>query len=308
MSNKQGNENKWKDFLLKSSLPLEQLVAQKLGKKGLHVAGEYPYIRPNEQDISTEFSVDLYAYRTIKPSSTESDCWKRLNLLVECKYNYPGIKWIFSPQTRWNTGVGYIGTFLNGKKHCYHTIERFLPSCTRGIELNNTGFDPNTISHGLNQLRYGMPNLILQKITTNLDKQMPDKPQISLIGLILVTTADLYVLKPDLDLESYYLAENLNDVAEPVSHLVVLQERGPHLQEYCEHVIKNSIKRPNINVSDASIIVESSYIKNSLETLIPKSSSIIVVNINFWDEIIDEINDVFLKNTRWLLSDLSPIV
>ena len=31
------------------------------------------------------------------------------------------------------------------------------------IELYNNGFDPNSISRGLSQLRYGMPNLIIQE-------------------------------------------------------------------------------------------------------------------------------------------------
>ena len=37
MSEKQNNDKRWKDELLKSSLPLEQLVSEKLEQNGLHI-------------------------------------------------------------------------------------------------------------------------------------------------------------------------------------------------------------------------------------------------------------------------------
>lgn len=70
----------------------------------------------------------------------------------------------------------------------------------------------------------------------------------------------------------------LRNVDDAVTRDTANQQRP--LQEYCEYVIRNSIKRFNIDVSDAKTIAKGSYVKNSVETLMPKSSSIIVVNIN----------------------------
>jgi hypothetical protein len=50
MSEKPSNDG-WKENLLKSSLPLEQLVAEQLERSKFQVAGVFLYIRPNEQGI-----------------------------------------------------------------------------------------------------------------------------------------------------------------------------------------------------------------------------------------------------------------
>lgn len=57
---KQANK-KWKDALLKTSLPLEYLVAEQLSDLRFGIHGEYHYLRPNEQGIPTEFSIDIWA-------------------------------------------------------------------------------------------------------------------------------------------------------------------------------------------------------------------------------------------------------
>ncbi len=58
--NKESNDNnKWKDALLKSGLPFEYLVAQKLSKLNFNLHGEYSYLRRNEDDKTTEFSIDI---------------------------------------------------------------------------------------------------------------------------------------------------------------------------------------------------------------------------------------------------------
>jgi hypothetical protein len=86
---------KWKDALLRTSLPLEYLVAEKLCELGFFISGEYAYIRPTDKSPNAEFSVDIHSFKLF-PS--EEDVWANVHLLVECKYSYPGIKWLFSPQ------------------------------------------------------------------------------------------------------------------------------------------------------------------------------------------------------------------
>ena len=72
---------KWKDGLLKSSLPLEQLVAEVLANQKFFVCGEYSYLRTNENGLETEFSVDLEAFDLLpEPGGS----WGELRLLIEC--------------------------------------------------------------------------------------------------------------------------------------------------------------------------------------------------------------------------------
>src|SRR4051812_48864672 len=93
----QGKKKDWKDYLLQSSLPLEQIVSEKLDSNQWHIDGEFPYVRPNEQDINTEFSVDLRAFALAESiESGDIDTYASLDLLIECKYNYPGTRWVFS--------------------------------------------------------------------------------------------------------------------------------------------------------------------------------------------------------------------
>ena len=88
------SEGKWKDLLLKSSLPLEHVVASKLAELDWLVRGQYSYERKNESGLSVDFSADLQA---IKEYTTDSHWIASLEVLIECKYASPGIRWIFLP-------------------------------------------------------------------------------------------------------------------------------------------------------------------------------------------------------------------
>ena len=63
---KDGRKRSWKDALLKTSLPLEHMIAEKLDRRGFEVCGEYSYVRTNAQGVSTEFSADLWAFSLLK--------------------------------------------------------------------------------------------------------------------------------------------------------------------------------------------------------------------------------------------------
>lgn len=60
------NTNKWKNALLKSSLPLEYIIANRLNKLGVYIAGEFSYLRTNENGIKTEFSTDILAFKFLE--------------------------------------------------------------------------------------------------------------------------------------------------------------------------------------------------------------------------------------------------
>src|SRR5229473_4520754 len=114
MAEKSDNSN-WKENLLKSSLPLEQLVAEELEKNTFYIAGEYSYTRKNEHEINTEFSIDLLSHKSnLVEKSQFGDI---LNILIECKYTYPTTKWVFSPHP--HPGFKSLGIYcLNQSRLC----------------------------------------------------------------------------------------------------------------------------------------------------------------------------------------------
>lgn len=190
MSEKQNNDSKWKDSLLKSSLPLELLVAEKIARTGFDVNSEYSYIRTNEQGIETEFSVDLHASKSFdmpypEELATHVDLLipgllpdiAEFDMLIECKYNYPGVKWVFSPHPDSFLSLNSQKCIydLDFSRTGYNSVLGDLTldgvvfnACNRGIELNTNGFDPNSISRGLSQLRYALPNLVVEKMQDSL--------------------------------------------------------------------------------------------------------------------------------------------
>jgi hypothetical protein len=54
-------ETRWKDHLLKSSLPLEHVVRRELAELGMGAMHTFTYVRRNEHGNRTEFSVDIHA-------------------------------------------------------------------------------------------------------------------------------------------------------------------------------------------------------------------------------------------------------
>lgn len=236
-----GNK-KWKDALLKTSLPLEHLIAEKLGKHGFLIHGEYSFIRDDEQGVDTEFSVDLRASELLDRG--EEDYWADLNLLVECKYNYPGVRWIFAPhpeESEFAIGVVNVLQQLCTRRITdtspVYDIDQELPYCVKGIELHESDANTQSITRGLYQLKYAVmelaSNIIYRQITTWNDVDL----HIGIVCPILVTTASLHVLKDGLTLEQFQNASNLNDVAEQVDALVVFQENRPQLSKYIRKVI-----------------------------------------------------------------------
>lgn len=83
----------WKDALLSSGVPLEYSVRRVLESLDIPDAREYKYLRPNENGIETQFSIDLRATHI----NTKTNHW--LELFIECKYRKDGNCWIFAPDT-----------------------------------------------------------------------------------------------------------------------------------------------------------------------------------------------------------------
>lgn len=259
--------NGWKENLLKSSLPFEQLVAEQLERSKYHIEGEFPYTRPNEQGIKTEFSVDLYCSKDnghiVEPTTSflnfvEGDTY--INLLIECKYTHPSIQWVFSPYLY----APYVpDPFICLHQECSsplfdgtaHSLHNDLHICRRGIALSPNNFDPNVITHGLSQLHYGLPNYVIAKLEPSMKVEGLD--QHVCFCSILVTTATLHVVKTGQSLDAFFSAKSLEDIGEQVNALLVTQEKGPMLTQYCEDIIwEYLIRKAAINSKETRLVTE----------------------------------------------------
>ena len=308
--------NKWKDSLLKTSLPLEYLVADKLDKKGFFVAGEFSFTRRNEQGIDTEFSVDLRASNLLeKPRS--HDYWANLNLLIECKYNHPAVKWIFAPHPENSVVItGVINVFQDlctrriSKEDELYRLDSDLDFCVKGIELHETDANPQSITRGLHQIRWAIPQLTAEMFREQANTNHDGDLHIGFLCPIVVTNAPLYVFRRGLSLHKFQTASKLEDVADKVEALVVYQERGPQLNEYLRNIITNlNTTTPNINERLNSLwhIIrtpkERKYLHSTWDfdqTIDSISVRVLVVTLDAFDRVISKIQSSVTKSGRTL--------
>ena len=236
------DKKSWKEALLRSSLPLEHVVAEALTNGGVDVSGPFSYLRPNEHNVPTEFSVDIAAAAFVK--TPENEFGADLQLLVECKYTTRDASWVFTPL--YESARSWIGDpFSVWQSACTQQLDAApvsalasdFPLCGRGVSLQakDANAAPESkstlIDRGLAQLRYAAPHFLahalrIQHVTFE-GHGLP-----TFVGHILVTTASLFVLRPGLALERFLAADELDEVAERVPYLVAFQEPGPQLTQY----------------------------------------------------------------------------
>jgi hypothetical protein len=273
------------------------LVAEQLERSKFQVAGEFPYIRPNEQGIKTEFSIDLHSNKSNGRIHETEGILEVLgentliNLLIECKYTHPSVQWVFSPYLFAPYAPEPIiclhreclSPSFDGPPHVLHND---LQICRRGIALSPNNFDPNVITHALSQLYYGLPNLVIANL----------KPSLKVVGLnrhicicpILVTTARLHVVKTGQSLDAFFSAKSLEDITDRVDALFVTQEKGPMLTQYCKDLIWESLTRKSVIESETLIVTE-----NAREEYFTRFLSYpfitIVANLNALDNLLQAI-------------------
>jgi hypothetical protein len=221
----------WKDGLLRSSLPLEQLVAEVLAKRKFYVCGEYSYLRKNENGIETEFSVDLEAFELLPE---KGGSWGNLRLLVECKYNYPSVRWVFASHVNPENLVG--GVIRCFDHLCTQTIddERLVPFdhdleyCVTGVELHENGeVNRQSITRATHQLRYAILASVLREAEIQIEEWNDVDLAAALYCPIIVTTSQLYVLNTGITLEMFQNANDIDEIATGVDSLVISKENGP---------------------------------------------------------------------------------
>lgn len=308
---------KWKDKLLSSGIPLELEVGRILVEKDLCVDFDYSYKRHDEGE-EKEFSVDIRASRFNPFQITNSrDTIVDIDLMVECKYRNPSINWLFIPEINTDGfenfsdkgAVKVFDEFSETNSRFKSRCDPFAEICLKGIEINlQTGdcYD-NGIRHGINQLLYSLPHVMYERINASFYGHINDVNPF-VISPILITTADLRILKDDFSMNNLQNSEELDDISEIVPYLKLHSETTPSFDIHCSNIFEDipleqnkerfnhfkNLRQREVDLFDREI-VEKSYtspsklltqLRNGLLTGLFNQT--IICNINAFPDLLKE--------------------
>ncbi len=238
-------ETKWKDYLLKSGLPLEYEVREILDARKCQTHFEQSYLRPDENNIINAFSYDI--------GSAYIPELNYFDMLIECKYRDPSTNWIFLPD--YTTALGELTStsfvhvndhFTQEYKHPFrfNEIPSIAPVCSKGIEITTDGQNPKSISQAVAQLSYAMAETIVEGMTAQISAEKTGiTEQIFYHIPIIVTTANLYRLKENINIDTIRKTDKLEDISTKEDYLILKTPNGKDLQRHSLNVFTEFINR-----------------------------------------------------------------
>lgn len=287
----------WKENLLKSSLPLEYETACILAANDILVNGEYSYVRPNENNIDTDFSIDIHAEDYFYLGKEE--VWAELQYIIECKYCHENVNWVFYPAIDTIEGHGFLDPydFLTPYVLESEYLENFdsnMEYAIKGLELLPESANPNTIIRGLEQLRHATANVIFQSIKKTFEHPFSAEYPIQIFAPILVTTAKLRILNDDIKIEEIKKATEIEDISKTVESLLIIPPHNLSFDKYFSD-LKSKYLTPyekamrNLytalgKVKETDIIAQSIYPSMANFKLPNACQRILVVNLESLDK------------------------
>jgi hypothetical protein len=221
----------WQQALLSSGLPLENDLRAYLTSKGCIANFEYSYLKPDEHTVEREFSYDLDA-SYIKGHHF-------IDLMVECKYRYPGTRWIFTPDEYAGSGELYPNDFMHPFDHFIKGKFRFsgsfprqlAPVCSKAVELLPDGTNEKTIVQSLSQLAYAFAPKVTSAIEHQINRWLVDD-HIFYNVPIVATTAQLFRMKDGVRIQNIRESKELEEIAVLSPCLVMNYTAGAELYRY----------------------------------------------------------------------------
>lgn len=227
---------KWKDFLLSSGLPLEHDVKQILEKHNIIRPIEYRYERHNENGVPVVFSTDIYGTHI-----TDQNIF--LELLIECKYRHNSVQWIFTPSKYYPIIDKFSDVFITldelsdekriNESKINSAADRY-DLCSKGVEILNDKFNPKSIKQCVQQLKFAVVNVTADALRDQVDRAYGESNPIFVIVPIIVTTAQLWRIKPELSMEDILEAKELEEVAVKKDILILQDEPDNELIRYTQ--------------------------------------------------------------------------
>lgn len=244
----------WKKGFLSSGFPLEFETAKVLAKHGFAVDPEFRYERL-EAGQTKEFSVDLHSTLYF-PTSNSQKITAALELLMECKYRTPNMTWVFLPDpNRPGFSLGTLGytiraidefSFCQVPSEPICDLERNAFCYYKGTEINlsNGQAHDSEIRHGINQLQYALPHLISEKILFNVFGLSVEIIPFFVLP-ILVTTAELRVLRRGMTLRKVENIRILEEITQKVPYLILFDSFGPNFVAHAKLQFKQLVDLNN---------------------------------------------------------------
>lgn len=228
------SKRSWKDHFLSSGVPLEYSVARIFEQLVSWHPGEFRYERKDAEGVPRIFSVDVHSSHI----DLERNFW--LETLVECKYRYDGTKWVFTPgEYDPLFGQDFKNLFVTLDQCCIDRqlnsdfVARFrthYPLCGKGIELLPDDANPKTIDQAVQQLRHAVVAKTFDAIMHQVDELLGTPTPLFVVVPIIVTTAELWRLKPETTVEDVRNADDIKAIAD-AHDVVVLQEEPDNLDK-----------------------------------------------------------------------------
>lgn len=240
------SNTKWKEFLLKSGLPLEYEIQELLRQNKYWGQFEFSYVRRNENDILNEFSCDINASKHGAGAPYPNHF---VQLLIECKYRHESTNWIFTPEDYHNEADirpdSYLhsnSSFAKSNKFIFGSVfEEQFPACGKGIEVTNNGQNPKSIHQATKQLGYGMMIKVLEGMGNQM-KYKDHRDTVQYTIPIIVTTANLYRLEKNVTIKHIKNAENIEDIAKKEDCIFLQSNIGEDLKKHNRGLVKEFIK------------------------------------------------------------------
>jgi hypothetical protein len=233
-------------------MPLEYSVARMFQQFVNWQPGEFQYERKDAEGVPRIFSVDVHSSHI----DSKRNFW--LEALVECKYRYEGTRWIFTPRD-YEPLLGHdFGDLYVTLDQCCpdRQLNRSLlaefrdnyPLCGKGIEILPTESNPKTIEQAVQQLRYAVVAKAIDAIVHQLDELLGKPTPLLVVVPIIVTTAELWRLRPGTTIEDIKMADDIQTIADPHDLIVLLHEpdniyRRHAIEQFHETLDETQIKR-----------------------------------------------------------------
>jgi hypothetical protein len=219
--------------------------------------GEFRYERKDAEGISRVFSVDVHSTHI----DSTRNVW--LETLVECKYRHDGTKWVFTPRDYDPLfGEDFNDLFVTLDQCCLdRQLNRDLigsfrakyPFCGKGIELLPDDANPKTIEQAVQQLRHAVVAKSLSANVHQVDELLGARTPLFVIVPIVVTTAELWRLKPGTTVEDVRSASEIQAIADSHDLLVLYEEPNDTDKRQSVERFHEVLDKAQINTCDESL-------------------------------------------------------
>jgi len=236
----------WKDGLLNSGAPLEKDVKEYLDSKEFISNFDYSYLRYDENQKTTkEFSFDILSLGVNGEKFNHFT-----HLMVECKYRHENTNWVFIPET--NKEFDIINSIMNPNDYFCEKLKfktkdslfthEIPPLCSKGIELLGKNNNDKSLKEAFSQLSYAFANIIIDEIEHQVDRLLGDQDVIFFNIPIVVTTANLYLIHENTDIQKIKASESISEIADKYDILIAKKKVSTNLKNYSLNIFHGFIK------------------------------------------------------------------